>query len=258
MTKGEYIKSIIKELDCDRKEKKRIQTDLENDISTALNYGESMDEIIDRMGTPEEIAGDFMETIRDTSSKKPYSKGISILIGACIIFAAGFLMNMILTKIVAAGVAQTEFQETIYFMICWLVLVIVLVVIEILTLGLTTIWFAGGALVALVIAVFGFSPAPQVIVFCIVSAILLFPTRPIAMKYFNKSRVKTNAESLIGKTAVVTQDIDNIQGVGEAVVDGMIWTARSLSEAQQLMKGEAVEIVRISGVKLIVKRKVNY
>lgn len=257
MTRDEYIKSIIKELDCGKKQKKRIQSDLENDINMALSHGETMAEIIDRMGTPEEIAQDFMDTIGDTGVKRPYSKGISILIGACLIFVAGFLMNMILVKIVESGSPEITFEESFYCMICWLVLLIVLMVIEILTLGLTTIWFAGGSLVALIVAVFGFSPMVQVVVFCVVSGVLLFITRPIAMKYFNKTRVKTNVESLVGKVAVVTQDIDNIQSAGEAVVDGMIWTARSASDAQKFLKGETVEIVRISGAKLIVKRNLR-
>lgn len=257
MTRDEYIKSIIKELDCSRKAKKRIQSDLENDISMALNHGETMEEIIDRMGTPEEIAEEFMDTIRDTGEEKPQSKGIIFLIGACLIFIAGFLMNMILVKIVEAGSSEITFQESIYCMICWLVLLIVLIVIEILTVSLTTLWFAGGSLFALVMAVLGFGPSVQVIVFCVVTAVLLFLTRPVAVKYFNKTRVKTNVDSLIGKIAVVTQDIDNIHGTGEAVVGGMIWTARSLSDAQNFLKGETVEIVRISGAKLIVKRNLN-
>ena len=257
MTRDEYIKNIIKELDCGRKEKRRIQSDLENDINMALDSGESMEEIIDRMGTPEEIARDFMDMIRETGNRKPYSKGISILVGACIIFIAGFLMNMLLVRIVESGSPEMTFQESFYCMICWLVLLIILIVVEILTLGLTTIRFAGGSLAALVAAVLGFGPMVQVVVFCVVSGVLLFLTRPIAVKYFNRTRVKTNVESLVGKIAVVTQDIDNIRGEGEAVVNGMIWTARSVSDAQKFPKGETVEIVRISGAKLIVKRNLR-
>jgi len=257
MTRDEYIKSIIKELDCSGRAKKRIRSDLENDISMALGNGETMEEIIDRMGPPEEIAADFMDMTRETGTKKPYSKGISLLIGACVIFIAGFLMNLLLMKIVSPGGAEITFEESFYCMICWLVLMIILIVIEILTLGLTTIWFAGGSLVALILAVLSVDPTMQVFAFCLVSAALLFLTRPVAMKYFNKTRTKTNAESLVGKIAVVTQDIDNISGAGEAVVGGMIWTARSASDAQRFMKGETVEIVRISGAKLIVKQNVR-
>ena len=79
----------------------------------------------------------------------------------------------------------------------WLIIFIVLIVIELLTMGLTTIWFAGGALAALLMSVLGFGMPVQVVVFIIVSGLLLVLTRPIAVKYFNQNRQKTNVESLI-------------------------------------------------------------
>ena len=81
----------------------------------------------------------------------------------------------------------------------WLIIFIVLIVIELLTMGLTTIWFAGGALAALLMSVLGFGMPVQVVVFIIVSVLLLVLTRPIAVKYFNQNRQKTNVESLIGQ-----------------------------------------------------------
>lgn len=256
MTRDEYIKSILKQLNCDKKEKQRIASDLTNDINIALQHGESMEEIIDRMGKPEEIAEGLMENIgiADPDSGRTYNRKIFYVIGACCVFLAGFLMNFILQAIVQMKPAESAFQESFYYMICWLVLLILLIVVEILTMGLTTIWFAGGSLIALIIAVAGLSPLVQVICFCIISAVLLFVTRPIAMRYFNKNREKTNIDSLVGRSAVVTVPIDNAAGTGEAVIDGMIWTARSISDTQTFAKGERVQIVRISGVKLMVKR----
>ena len=96
----------------------------------------------------------------------------------------------------------------------WLILLIILVAIEIATMGLTTIWFAGGAFVAIIAAALNTPLYVQITLFLIVSVVLLLFTRPIAMKYFNKDRIKTNAESLIGKQAVVTEDIDNLLAVG--------------------------------------------
>ena len=81
----------------------------------------------------------------------------------------------------------------------WLIIFIVLIVIELLTMGLTTIWFAGGALAALLMSVLGLGMPVQVVVFIIVSVLLLVLTRPIAVKYFNQNRQKTNVESLIGQ-----------------------------------------------------------
>lgn len=137
----------------------------------------------------------------------------------------------------------------------WLILFVVLLIIEIITLGLTTIWFAGGALVAFVASVFNASLGIQIILFFLVSFLLLFLTRPVAMRYLNQSRTKTNAESLIGKTAIVTADISNIKGVGSASVNGLEWSARTTNEEIIIPKDTLVMIKGISGVKLIVEEK---
>ena len=93
----------------------------------------------------------------------------------------------------------------------------------------------------------------QVILFFVVAAVLLYFTRPWAMKYFNKDRVKTNVESLIGRQAIVTEDIDNLQAVGRATVGGQEWSARSSEPDGKIETGAVVTIVSIDGVKLIVK-----
>ena len=91
----------------------------------------------------------------------------------------------------------------------WLIVFVACILIEIITLGLTTIWFAGGALIAAISAALGAPLWLQSILFGAVSLILLFFTRPVAVKYFNKDRVKTNAESLVGRQAIVISEIDN-------------------------------------------------
>ena len=83
--------------------------------------------------------------------------------------------------------------------VIWLSLFVLFLVIEIITMGLTTIWFAGGALVAFLVAVLGLGLGVQIIIFAIVSLALLAVTRPLAMKYFNQERQKTGAELLIGR-----------------------------------------------------------
>ncbi len=136
--------------------------------------------------------------------------------------------------------------------IFWLIAMIVLLGIEIATLGLTTIWFAGGCLAAFVAVLLGVSTAAQILIFFVVSLILLFVTRPIAVKYFNRDRTRTNVDSLIGRHAVVTEAIDNLKGTGAAVVNGQEWTARAEEDGCIISEGTVVEIQRISGVKLIV------
>ena len=137
--------------------------------------------------------------------------------------------------------------------IIWLVIFVVFLGIEIATLGLTTIWFAGGALLAMLVAAIELPVYVQIPVFLIVSAVLLLFTRPLAMKYFNKERIRTNAESLVGETAVVTETINNIKGMGKAVINGQEWTARSSTDAVEIEKETKAVIVAIEGVKLIVQ-----
>lgn len=138
-------------------------------------------------------------------------------------------------------------------MILWLVILIISIAVEALTLGLTSIWFAGGALVAVVATAVNAPVAQQVILFLAVSLLLLFFTRPIAVKYFNKDRVKTNVESLVGRQAIVISEIDNLQGIGQVTVNGQEWSARSFDPDKILAVGTVVNIVAIDGVKLIVK-----
>lgn len=138
-------------------------------------------------------------------------------------------------------------------MIIWLVVLIVAIVAEIISLGLTSIWFAGGALAAMVLAAFSLPVWLQVLVFLAVSLALMIFTRPIAVKYFNKDRVRTNAESLIGKQAIVISEIDNLQGIGQATVGGQEWSARSEDDSRKYPVGTVVDVVAINGVKLIVR-----
>lgn len=142
-------------------------------------------------------------------------------------------------------------METIF----WLILFVVLLIIEILTMGLTTVWFAGGALVAFILAFVGFGLPVQIIVFLLVSIALLVLTRPIAMKFFNRERQKTNAESLIGQKAVVLERIDTLHGTGRAEVNGMEWSAKTDDAEELIEAGEVVVIEGIQGVKLIVKKE---
>lgn len=134
----------------------------------------------------------------------------------------------------------------------WLIFMALCIAIEIITLGLTTIWFAIGALAAFFVAVCGGPVVTQIIVFLMVSLITLFFTRPIATKYFNGNRIKTNAESLIGGTARVIERIDNIGATGRVTINGQEWMART-SDGSILEEGTTVTIESISGVKLIVK-----
>lgn len=138
--------------------------------------------------------------------------------------------------------------------IVWLAIMVVCLLVEISTMGLTTLWFAGGALLAALVSIVGGPLWLQILVFLVASIVLLIFTRPIAMKYFNKNRIKTNVDSIIGKQAIVTEAIDNIKGKGQIVADGMEWTARSVGDVL-IEEGSVVTIVEIKGVKAIVKEE---
>ena len=139
--------------------------------------------------------------------------------------------------------------------VVWLVLLVLFLVAEAITLGLTTIWFAGGALAAFFLATAGVSLIIQIAVFCAVSVLLLVCTRPLADRWINRDRVRTNAGSLVGETAVVTESIDNLANKGQVQVHGQFWTARSASEEKKIETGKTVKIEKISGVKLIVREE---
>lgn len=141
--------------------------------------------------------------------------------------------------------------------IIWLALFVVLLVIEIASMGLTTIWFAGGAIVAAIASSLNAPLGLQLILFLAVSFILLFFTRPLAVKYFNRDRAKTNVEGHIGKQAIVISEIDNTQGTGQVTVAGMEWTARSHEEQIKFPVGSVVVVTDVQGVKLIVKEMIS-
>ena len=137
----------------------------------------------------------------------------------------------------------------------WLIVLVVLIATEVATMGLTTIWFAAGALVAAIISLLGGNVWWQVGIGLVVSLLLLFFTRPIAVKYFNRERVRTNVESLVGRQAIVISEVNNLQGTGQVNISGQEWSARASSDSVTYPVGSVVNVVAISGVKLIVEER---
>jgi membrane protein implicated in regulation of membrane protease activity len=141
-----------------------------------------------------------------------------------------------------------------YITIAWLGLLIILLIIEIITVGLTSIWAAGGALAALILNILGLSLVWQVIAFFAVTFVLLIFTRPFAVRFINTQREKTNYEGIIGKTIRIAERVDNIRQTGMAVVNGQEWTVRAEDEQEVLEPETLAKVVNISGVKLIVRK----
>lgn len=135
----------------------------------------------------------------------------------------------------------------------WLALVILFIIIEIISLGLTSIWFAAGALAAGIVAMLGGPIVLQAIVFIVVSAVLLVCTKGFAKRHLDNRIVKTNAEELIGKTSIVMETIDNVASSGKIKIGDVEWTARAVNEAEVIPKDAKVIIREISGVKCMVE-----
>ena len=131
--------------------------------------------------------------------------------------------------------------------------VIIFLIVELVTVGLTTIWLAGGALVAFILAAVGAGFWVQLVAFFLVSFVLICFTRPFAVKYFNPRRTRTNSEELIGEVVKVTSRIDNRSAEGTALAKGLEWSARAVSDDMTIEKNSLVKVVRIEGVKLIVE-----
>ena len=135
----------------------------------------------------------------------------------------------------------------------WLGAMIVFGILEAATAGLVSIWFALGALGALLSAIVGAPLWLQVVWFLLISIVSLVLTRPLARKYVNSRTTPTNADMLIGQECVVTEAIDNVLGLGAVTVGGKVWTARTEDPDIKAQVGQTMTVVRIEGVKLIVK-----
>lgn len=140
-------------------------------------------------------------------------------------------------------------------MVIWLVILAVMILVEVITMGLTTIWFALGSLGAVVAVATGQGFFIQFAVFVLVSFASMVVFRPIAVRYFNPAKEKTNIDEIIGKKAVVIETINNLQGSGKVQCRGMEWTARAAEETDIIEKDTEVEITEVKGVKLMVKAR---
>ncbi len=136
-------------------------------------------------------------------------------------------------------------------MAIWFAALVLFGIAEAVTVSLVSVWFLAGALVALIAALCGAPIWLQVLLFLCVSVALLASLRPLVRKFITPKLTRTNVESLIGKAAVVTENIDNISAQGSAKVGGVVWTARS-TDGSPIPAGARVVVDRIEGVKVFV------
>lgn len=136
----------------------------------------------------------------------------------------------------------------------WIAVVVLAIVAEVSTVSLVAIWFMPSAIISMILAFLNVPVPIQVLVFLAVSAVLIICSRTIFKKALFARHVPTNADAVIGETAVITEDVCNIESRGLAKVRGQIWSARS-ADGEDLRAGELVTVVSIEGVKLICKKK---
>ncbi len=142
-----------------------------------------------------------------------------------------------------------------YMIWVWLGVIVLAGLMEAATMQLSSIWFIGGGLLSLLIALVGGPLWLQIVIFILTSAVLLVFTRPILMDKLQLGKNKTNADTLIGETCIVNEPIDNIKSEGSVKIKSLIWTARSIDDETTFKKGDRVEVAEIQGVKLIVKKQ---
>ena len=138
----------------------------------------------------------------------------------------------------------------------WLGVAVIMGIIEAFTMGLTTIWFAGGALAAALVSGITDSVLIQLLVFAVVSLILVYFTRPIAKKMLNTKVEKTNIDAVIGERGIAESDIRrDLRGTVKA--DNKMWTAVLAEDSPDITTGDIVIVERIEGVKLVVKKEIK-
>ena len=138
-----------------------------------------------------------------------------------------------------------------WFAIIWLVLMVVFLIVEAATVTLASIWFAGGALVALIVSLLGLEVWVQISAFLLISAALLAALRPLAKKYLTPKVTATNIDAVIGSTGLVTEAVENLNATGQVKLGAMYWTARSTT-GEAIPIGTKVRVDRIEGVKVFV------
>lgn len=139
-----------------------------------------------------------------------------------------------------------------WHVILWAIVTIILVISEIGSVQLIAVWFAAGSLAAFIASLFGVDFTAQIIIFIVSSVLLLILTRPFVKKFIKPKLIPTNADSIIGQTGVVTEQINNLNSTGRIFVNNLSWMAQSFDNSI-LEVDQKCEIVEIQGVKAIVK-----
>jgi len=235
--------------------------EIEKIIYICNYYGVSMDELfaeeVPRPGSEEEEES-AAPAVERTMTSQPLQKAFGNFFTNLspyhqTMFSAGAALIAIVLLVLFCTTVMKGESDQMAMKLIWAGLLVVFTVGEALTVGLTSIWFAAGSLVALVCALLEANLWVQLAAFILASALSMAAFRPLAKKYINGKVEPTNADRIIGGEALVTEEIHNIQARGAVSIGGMTWTARSAKD-ELIPTGTLVRILRIEGVKVYVEQ----
>ena len=237
--------------------------EVEKIIYICNHYGVTMDEFfLDEVPPiqPKQIAEPKPSAPEQTLENKPLKMALSNFFAnlsprnqqlftiavSMVLFLLFILFCLFCTTIAKGGTDEMILKFT------WLALLIVFTIMEAVTVGLTSIWFAAGSLFALICALVDLNVWVQIAMFIVVSALCLLAVRPVVQKHFNSNVEPTNADRIIGSNAIVTEEINTLQGQGAISIGGLTWSARSEHNVA-IPAGTLVRALRIEGVKVYVE-----
>lgn len=241
-------------------ESSRGYPEIEKIIYICNYYGITMDELFEEEVPPtakaeaaESPSPPVEEPLKPPTIKKSFSNFFTNLSPLnqhlfTVIMAA---IVIVLILLLGTSISKGDPNQMLWQFI-WLGLLILFGIGEAITVGLTSIWFAAGALAALVCALLGGPLWLQIVLFIVFSALCLVVVRPLAQKHLNGKVEPTNADRVLGSEAVVTEDINNLQATGAVRIGGMVWSARSENDSR-IPAGTLVRVLRIEGVKVFVE-----
>ncbi len=241
-------------------ESSRGYPEIEKIIYICNHYGVSMNELFldevppqQRSGGVEEQDSPAQPTLKSPSLKSAFgnfftnlSPGNRLAFGVILTVVALALVTLLCTTLSKGA------TNPVLWKIVWVALLILFGIGEAVTVGLTSIWFAAGALAALIVALLNGPLWLQVVLFLLVSLLSLLAIRPLASKYLNSKVEATNADRVIGTETRVVEPIDNLQATGTVRIAGMVWSARSENDTP-IPEGTLVRVLRIEGVKVYVE-----
>ena len=241
-------------------ESSRGYPEMEKIIYICNHYGVSMNELfLDEIppqpgsGAVEEQDSSAKQPLKNPSLKKSFGNFFNNLRPRDQLGLAALAVAVVLALIILLCTTLSKGgSHPMVYKLIWFGLLILFGIGEAVTVGLSSIWFALGSLVALIVALLGGPLWLQITLFIVVSILCLLAIRPIAGKHLNNKVEPTNAERIIGKEARVIEPIDNLQATGAVRIDGMVWSARSENDAP-ISEGTLVRVLRIQGVKVYVE-----